>query len=44
MNTKYNAIKTLYMTNRITVEGVKQAVVNGFITQDQCDEILALKK
>ena len=40
---KYNAIKTLYRAKRITADGVKQAVINGFITQVQCDEILALK-
>ena len=43
MSNKYNAIKTLYKANRITAEGVRQAVVNGFITQDECDEILSLK-
>lgn len=43
MSAKAKAIKTLYKANRITVEGVKQAVVDGIITQEQCDEILAIK-
>lgn len=43
MNAKFKAIEILYRTNRITMKGVKEAVVKGVITQEQCDEILASK-
>lgn len=43
MSVKAKAIKTLFKAKRITIEGVKQAVVDGIITQKECDEILALK-
>lgn len=39
MNVKAKAIRTLYLANRITLEGVKQAVVNGVITKEQYTEI-----
>ena len=39
MDTKAKAIKTLYLANRITIEGVKKAVVNGIITKEQYTEI-----
>ena len=39
MNVKAKAIKTLYLANRITLDGVKQAVVNGVITKEQYTEI-----
>ena len=32
MSTKAKAIRTLYRTKRITIDGVKQAVVDGIIT------------
>ena len=39
MNTKAKAIKTLYNTKRITLEGVKQAVVNGIINKEEYKQI-----
>ena len=39
MSMKFKAIKTLYSANRITIDGVRQAVVNGVITEDQFAEI-----
>lgn len=32
MSTKAKAIRTLYRAKRITIDGVKQAVVNGLVT------------
>lgn len=32
MNAKAKAIRTLYRAKRITIDGVKQAVVDGLIT------------
>lgn len=40
MNAKAKAIKTLYRSKRITLEGVKQAVVEGVITKEQYKEIV----
>ena len=39
MNTKAKAIRTLYRAKRITIEGVRQAVVDGLITQTDFEEI-----
>ena len=39
MSVKAKAIKTLYRMKRITIEGVKQAVVDGLITADEFKEI-----
>lgn len=39
MTVKAKAIKTLYLANRITIEGVKKAVVDGVITKEQYAEI-----
>lgn len=39
MNAKAKAIKTLYKANRISLDGVKQAVINGVITEEQYTEI-----
>ena len=39
MSIKAKAIQTLYRAGRITIEGVKQAVVNGVITKEQYFEI-----
>ena len=39
MNAKAKAIRTLYRAGRITLEGVKQAVVEGVITEEQYTEI-----
>ena len=39
MTIKVKAIKTLYRANRITLDGVKQAVINGVITKEQYKEI-----
>jgi hypothetical protein len=33
MSAKAKAIRTLYRAKRITIEGVKQAVVDGLITE-----------
>ena len=33
MSEKANAIKTLYNAKRITIAAVKQAVINGIITE-----------
>lgn len=35
MTTKARAIHTLYRTKRITIEGVRQAVVDKLITADE---------
>ena len=35
MNNKAKAIQTLYRANRITIEGVKRAVVDGVITENE---------
>lgn len=39
MSVKAKAIKTLYRANRITIEGVKRAVVEGIITESEYAEI-----
>lgn len=39
MNVKAKAIRTLYIANRITIEGVKKAVIEGVITKEQYKEI-----
>lgn len=39
MNAKVKALKTLYKANRITLEGVKQAVKDGVITKEHYLEI-----
>lgn len=35
MSAKAKAIRTLYRANRITLDGVKQAVVDGLITEEE---------
>lgn len=39
MSAKAKAIKTLYKAKRITIEGVKQAVIDGIITEAEYKEI-----
>lgn len=39
MSAKAKAIKTLYRAKRITIDGVRQAVVDGIITKEQYKEI-----
>ena len=39
MTAKAKAIKTLYKAKRITLEGVKQAVIDGVITEKEYTEI-----
>lgn len=39
MSAKAKAIQTLYRANRINIEGVKKAVVDGVITKEQYAEI-----
>lgn len=39
MSVKAKAIKTLYRANRITIKGVKQAVIEGIITESEYAEI-----
>ena len=39
MNAKAKAIRTLYRAKRITIDGVKQAVMDGIITNEQYTEI-----
>lgn len=39
MNAKVKAIRTLYRAKRITIDGVKQAVADGIITEAQFAEI-----
>ena len=39
MNAKVKAIKTLYRAKRITIDGVRLAVVDGIITKEQYFEI-----
>ena len=39
MSAKARAIRTLYRAKRITVDGVRQAVVDGLITADDYKEI-----
>ena len=39
MNAKARAIKTLYRAKRISIEGVRQAVIDGLITSDEYAEI-----
>lgn len=39
MSAKAKAINTLYRTKRITIDGVKKAVVDGIITKEQYKEI-----
>ena len=41
MSAKAKAIRTLYRAKRITIEGVRQAVVDGIITREQFIEITA---
>lgn len=39
MSAKAKAIKTLYRAKRITLDGVKQAVVDGIITASEYEAI-----
>lgn len=39
MSAKAKAIKTLYRAKRITLDGVKQAVVDNLITTEEYKEI-----
>lgn len=39
MTAKAKAIKTLYRARRITLDGVKKAVIDGVITKEQYAEI-----
>lgn len=39
MSAKARAIRTLYRANRITIEGVKEAVINDVITEAEYTEI-----
>ena len=39
MSVQAKAIRTLYRANRITLEGVKQAVVNNLITAEEYQQI-----
>ena len=39
MSVKAKAIRTLYRAKRITLDGVKQAVVDGIITEAEYTEI-----
>lgn len=39
MSAKAKAIKTLYRAKRITIDGVRQAVVDGLITAEEFTEI-----
>lgn len=39
MSTKAKAIRTLYRAKRITLDGVKQAVVDNLITTEEYKEI-----
>ena len=40
MSAKAKAIRTLYRAKRITLDGVKQAVVDGLITKEEYKEII----
>ena len=40
MSVKAKAIKTLYKAKRITLDGVKQAVKDGIITEAEYKEIV----
>ena len=39
MSVKAKAIRTLYRAKRITIDGVKQAVLDGIITEAEYTEI-----
>lgn len=39
MSVKAKAIRTLYRAKRITIDGVRQAVVDGLITEAEYAEI-----
>ena len=39
MTAKARAIRTLYRAKRITLDGVRQAVIDGLITPDEYKEI-----
>lgn len=39
MSARAKAINTLYRANRITLDGVKQAVVDGIITVQEYEKI-----
>ena len=39
MSAKAKAIKTLYRAKRITIDGVRQAVMDGIITAQEFEEI-----
>lgn len=43
MNVKARAIRTLYRAKRITIEGVKEAVADGVITEVEYTEITGEK-
>lgn len=40
MSAKAKAIRTLYRAKRITIDGVKQAVVDGIITAAEYESIV----
>lgn len=39
MGIRAKAVRTLYRAKRITIDGVKKAVVDGLITEDEYQEI-----
>lgn len=43
MSTKAKAIKTLFKAKRITLDGVKQALSDGLITESEYEEIIGKK-
>ena len=42
MSVKARAIYTLYRANRITIDGVRQAVVDSLITQEEFELITGI--
>lgn len=44
MSKKAKAIQTLYKMGRIDAEGVKQAVRDGIISEEECNAILGVEE
>lgn len=44
MNVYYDSLKRLYQAGKLSAEGVFRAVARGWITEDECREIITLPR